>query len=672
MLEEPDSVEINSITARANETGLAIAVVDRHGRELFAANNNSICRTLNPEGNFSAACAEFCGRAFANVRAAGSDISYECHAGLTCRATLMTGAQPLVAIVGRVFLTNENYRKARLRAISGDWAGHSPMALFENVHVSSAPDDLDRLIGAVKQTTPQTNTLARGDSPESDRTRSGGPATVPTERRKADAAAWRSFFGSLLQSSYADAIHSILSFVAGQYGLSALVWVENRGGRFESTAGFGSMKGRGLRLAIKADDPRLLEAMRTHRPLGLTEREKRDGARHLNLFPIGVASEVSAAIAILDPIMDDAVKWQIARMAHSLAPPIEILHLRSRVETSESRSTLSRKFSSILKRIDDDDLWLRVTQHAAEMLRAERASLLVFDEATDALAIKAIIGARNQPSPGEEVGERVAKQVFMAGEGFAVADVTAAGLEPIPARGYKTTSFMSYPVSLGGRSLGVMSFTDRLSGAAFDASSLDMFEAIAPQLAVAIDRATLKEKAGRFEQLSVTDSLTGLLNRRYMEARLLEETKRSNRHGFPMSFMMLDVDHFKSYNDEFGHLAGDEALKLVAKVLRDTLRAADVAARFGGEEFCILLPQTTREEAAAIAERIRGNIERAAFERRPVTTSIGIASCSAELCLSADLVSAADQALYEAKRRGRNRVVAFEDVVQMAARRDKE
>jgi diguanylate cyclase (GGDEF)-like protein len=207
-----------------------------------------------------------------------------------------------------------------------------------------------------------------------------------------------------------------------------------------------------------------------------------------------------------------------------------------------------------------------------------------------------------------------------------------------------------------------MNFTDRVGGTIFDAESLDLFLAVAPQLAVAIDRALLKDKAGEFEQLSVTDALTGLLNRRYIEARVAEEIKRSNRHGFPMSFMMLDVDHFKSYNDTFGHPAGDEALKMVGKVIRDTLRAADVAARFGGEEFSILLPQTKGDEAIAIAERIRHNLERTDFPHRQVTASIGVASCSAELCISADLVAAADRALYEAKRRGRNRVQEFEEI----------
>ena len=129
-----------------------------------------------------------------------------------------------------------------------------------------------------------------------------------------------------------------------------------------------------------------------------------------------------------------------------------------------------------------------------------------------------------------------------------------------------------------------------------------------------------------------------------------------------MSFMMVDVDHFKSYNDEFGHPEGDKALKLVARVIRETLRGADVAARFGGEEFAILLPQTTGPEAVAIAERIRINLENADLGMRKVTASIGIASCSAALCSSDTLIEAADKALYAAKHEGRNRVLAFEEI----------
>jgi diguanylate cyclase (GGDEF)-like protein len=385
----------------------------------------------------------------------------------------------------------------------------------------------------------------------------------------------------------------------------------------------------------------------------------------MHLFPIGVGGEISAAIAILDPIETDETKSQIVRICQSLAPQLEILRLRSEVARRETLTNAIRAFSTSLKKVDVDDVWLSLTQIAAEMLSAERASLMLYDERTERFELKAMIGVHNDFGDDDNLGARIAKIVLERGEAALIADVTKTDLPAFTkARGYKTNSFLSCPIKVGGRSLGVINFADRSDGSAFDKNALKLFLAIAPQLAIAIDRAMLRDKAGEYEQLSVTDPLTGLLNRRYIEERLLEEVKRSNRHGFPMSFMMLDVDHFKSYNDQFGHPAGDDALRLVAQVIRETLRAADVAARFGGEEFSILLPQTTREEAAAIAERIRHNIEQTRFAHRVVTSSIGIASCSAELCVSADLVAAADKALYEAKRKGRNRVQAFDGMIR--------
>jgi diguanylate cyclase (GGDEF)-like protein len=185
---------------------------------------------------------------------------------------------------------------------------------------------------------------------------------------------------------------------------------------------------------------------------------------------------------------------------------------------------------------------------------------------------------------------------------------------------------------------------------------------MAPQLAVALDRTALKQKAGEFEQLSITDPLTGLLNRRYLEARLTEEIKRWQRDGFPTSFMMIDVDDFKAYNDNFTHPEGDKALRLVAGALKANLRGVDVAARYGGEEFSILLPQTTMSEAQTIAERIRERVEKTQFPNRSVTVSIGIASCSPDLSTPEKLVAAADEALYDAKRMGRNNVKGFSEI----------
>jgi len=483
----------------------------------------------------------------------------------------------------------------------------------------------------------------------------------------AEARAWRSFFGSLLKIDYTKAADAILKFVGDHYKLNALVWLDRRGDTFETTAGYGELKGRKVRLKISPHDHRLVDALQNDVPLELGEKHRsgEPAQRSLSLFPIAVDMEITAAIAVLGTIEPEEKKLSIVRLGHSLAPQLEILRLRDEVDRRERLADAVRSFARSMRRVDRDDLWLSLTQSAAQMLEAERASLLVHDEREDKLELKALIGGTQQPGENEEVGSRVSQIVFYKGEPAVIGDVTRTGLPPVSdQRGYKTLSFLSCPITLAGRPVGVMNFTDRVSGARFDAESLDLFQAIAPQLAVAIDRAMLKDKAGEFEQLSVTDALTGLLNRRYIEARLVEEIRRSNRHGFPMSFMMLDVDQFKSYNDAFGHPAGDEALKIVGQVIRDTLRAADVAARFGGEEFSILLPQTKGDEAIAIAERIRHNLEQTDFPHRQVTASIGVASCSAELCVSTDLVAAADRALYEAKRRGRNRVQEFEEIAR--------
>ena len=125
---------------------------------------------------------------------------------------------------------------------------------------------------------------------------------------------------------------------------------------------------------------------------------------------------------------------------------------------------------------------------------------------------------------------------------------------------------------------------------------------------------------------------------------------------------MIDVDDFKSYNDSFSHLEGDKALKLVAQHLKETLRAEDIAARYGGEEFSILLPQTTASEARIIAERVREHVATIDFPNRKVTISIGVATCSPCIYTADDIIRAADKALYEAKRCGKNNIQVYENL----------
>jgi diguanylate cyclase (GGDEF)-like protein len=320
-----------------------------------------------------------------------------------------------------------------------------------------------------------------------------------------------------------------------------------------------------------------------------------------------------------------------------------------------------KEFSDQLRNIDADNFWERLTSISAELVGAERASLLVLGS-SEGLMAKATVGIRMDLSIAEDIGERVAKAILEKGKPVLVPDTARAQLPPAPAeRRYKTSSFISYPITLGEKGIAIMNFTDKVGGERFDRRDLDLLDSIAPQVAVAVDRMSLRDMAGQYEQLSITDPLTGLLNRRYIEERLVEEINRSDRSGEPVSFMMLDVDEFKSYNDRYGHPAGDEALELIGQILRDNLRGADVAARYGGEEFSVLLPETNSEEAQAIAERIRRHVEETKFPKRKVTVSIGIASLAADLNSKEALVKAADVALYQAKGAGRNNIQIYTD-----------
>jgi diguanylate cyclase (GGDEF)-like protein len=320
---------------------------------------------------------------------------------------------------------------------------------------------------------------------------------------------------------------------------------------------------------------------------------------------------------------------------------------------------------------DPAQTYVAILMNSKELLHADRASLLVYDEASEQLTVRAAVGIPAELSEVSSIrlGEGIAGEVLENKRPYMASDLEAAGFRAAPAdRRYKTKSFISYPIVIGGRRVGVLNVADKTGGGHYNDLDLSVLDIVGPQVALALERAEWQEKASQYQLMSITDPLTALQNRRYLEERLAEEVNRTRRYEQPLSFLMIDIDDFKHYNDRNGHPAGDLALQMTAQELKGSLRSADVASRYGGEEFCILLPQTSLPEAGVIAERMREKIERKTFPHSAeqplgaVTISIGVSTFSPTVDTAEKIIWAADRALYEAKRKGKNKIAFYHDV----------
>ncbi len=232
-------------------------------------------------------------------------------------------------------------------------------------------------------------------------------------------------------------------------------------------------------------------------------------------------------------------------------------------------------------------------------------------------------------------------------------------LRRLPApRGVK--SLISIPLVIREELMGLIVVHD-LMASAFSGEDFNDLRILGSQLSIGVKKATLYDKVQR---LSITDGLTGLYVHRYLQERMDEEVRRATRYNAPLSFIMIDIDFFKKYNDEYGHLAGDEVLKRVSKVLTSHAEASDLVARYGGEEFAFVLPAQDKASALAKAEAIRRAVEDQVLvfdgQETHVTISCGLASFPQDAMTKNGLIDRSDQALYQAKSLGRNREVAAE------------
>ena len=220
---------------------------------------------------------------------------------------------------------------------------------------------------------------------------------------------------------------------------------------------------------------------------------------------------------------------------------------------------------------------------------------------------------------------------------------------------FQTRSILCAPLVSRGRTIGVVEVINKLGGR-FTRADLALVLTLVEPCAIAIENAILFQ---RTEQLTITDDLTRLFNSRYLNLYLGREIKRCKRHGIPLSVIFLDLDGFKSINDQYGHLAGSGTLTEVGKILAQGVRESDILARYGGDEFVVVLPETPAAGALVIAERLRRAIEEHPFLEAQglsarISASFGIASYPDHALTPEGLIQKADQAMYRVKERDKN------------------
>ncbi len=394
-----------------------------------------------------------------------------------------------------------------------------------------------------------------------------------------------------------------------------------------------------------------------------------EGVDRAIVFSVGTPRGVQDALMILNRTLDSDEQSLLRGFCSQLGLVVENRRLREemdrRREHMESVRSLARRF---LASLDPDELFRVILEEARKVTSARKGSLMVPANGGQELRIRAAVGMAERVVERLRVraGEGIAGRVFASGTPIVVENIEQ---DPRFRRRnrprYETKSFLCLPIRRDGRVVGVLNLSDKATGDTFGPDDLDLLETVLSQATLAIERSTYYAQSKELRRISITDPLTGLLNRRYFEERLREELDRATRHRHPLSLIMIDIDHFKRYNDANGHPAGDKALVLLGRILRASVRAIDVVSRFGGEEFSIILPETVKREALLIGERIRSEVETLYFpgeERLPggrLTVSAGVASFPDDARDLKTLVQRADRALYQAKARGRNRVEAY-------------
>ncbi|NPU83956.1 MAG: sensor domain-containing diguanylate cyclase [Syntrophaceae bacterium] len=491
-------------------------------------------------------------------------------------------------------------------------------------------------------------------------------------------------------------LYSVFTSIVGErFGLEtyALFIVNDDGSRFELVQGIGLSEELPADFSFPADEGLLWQAILQGRPFATVDslgeprfaipfdKHRLSGLMSRYFIPLVHRGRVVGLLSIgpqknTRSYMDDDLEF-LHILAEQAAVSIITAKLYEKNEADMVELNKTVKNLSILYNIgramnhigDLKNLLKFILQQAIETTEAQKGSLMLFDQQTRRLVVHVVNGLPDKKT--EEaintglmscrtfaVGEGIAGKVFEKKEAIIV-NAAEKDDRYLENRESNVESILCIPLVVADEAIGVINITNKKSSEGiFTSEDLELLDALGNQAAVAINNTSLYEMA-------ITDELTGLYIRRYFNVKLESEFRRARRYGHRLTLAMCDLDHFKRVNDSFGHQMGDTVLQAVAGLFKMHARESDIPARFGGEEFAVILPETAGEGGTVFGERIRNAVAGKKIEGFPhqITISIGLATFPDDADSIQTLIRAADSALYDAKERGRNQVQRFQAAV---------
>lgn len=338
-----------------------------------------------------------------------------------------------------------------------------------------------------------------------------------------------------------------------------------------------------------------------------------------------------------------------------------VASLKRKIRELEILSEIVQAINSSLK---PEEILEIIMAKAADLIKAEGWSVLLLDYETRELVFKAAAGEAGKKLLGMrlKIGQGVAGWAARHGQSLIVPDVTKdprfySGVDKKTK--FVTKSILCVPMRSKNKIIGVVEVVNKIGGEPFTSDDLEIFENLVAHVTIALENAAIYRK---MEEASLIDDLTKLYNLRYCNQYLDKFlAERKSEHGI-VSLIFLDIDFFKLVDDNFGHLVGSETLRRVGERLRRTVRKGDVLVRYGGDEYIVILPNTDKQTASAIAERIRREVGKEPFftfdnQKFSISVTLGVATYPEDAKTRDDLIGKADKAMYDGKLSGRDKVV---------------